>query len=121
MGWHISDESDEFSEPFASNAQLLAAVDEITQLRLQLAAADQVAAELRAEVDRWRGAVRWVESASFGWALVIGERVVGGVFGDDIVGWRAEISGERQPDRNTACAKVCELLGLPVVLPAGGE
>jgi hypothetical protein len=105
--------------------QIRALVDETAQLRLQLAAANQVASELRAEVAAWRGAVRWHTIGDIRAELRL--RGVGAYsheFGAVVQytsGWTVEIPGIRkvgmQPDRDTACAKVCELLGLPVVLP----
>jgi len=104
---------------------------EITQLRLQLAAADQVAAELRAEVNQWREAVRWVHDDDHGSTLKVGANpkraiAVGGTTQYSDGTWSAwplaaSELGEVFSDRNTACAKVCELLGIPVVLPVGGE
>ena len=80
-------------------------------------------AALRAEVAAWRRAVRW-EGANHVYTLYVtgvGERSapLGKVWcrGD---GWIIfDQDRTLYPDRNTACTKVCELLGLPVVLPGG--
>jgi len=83
---------------------------------------------LRAEVAAWRGAVRWVG----------GENVyslrIGAPSGDvhelasmwlDRDGWRAVSYGKLVAgpilDRDAVFCKVCELLGLPVVLPTAAE
>ena len=94
---------------------------DVAQLRSQLQAA-------QAEVDQWRRAVMWRKAND--WELRIwlktGPIELGYVReGKDWLGepagWMAEtdegvpVSGF--PDRDAACRKVCELLGLPVVLP----
>jgi hypothetical protein len=79
---------------------------------------------LRAEVAAWRGAVRWRESSYRQWKLCVSGQCVAIVYKTSL--WRAKVADPRSldlvaavmaTDRNTACAKVCELLGLPVVLP----
>ena len=90
---------------------------------------------LRAEVAAWRRAVRWRNTGSeleLRVGLCSRPVEVGNVrlrlngwtqCGNP--GWRANAMGsnpvEALPDSNTACAKVCELLGIPVVLPVGGD
>jgi hypothetical protein len=78
---------------------------------------------LRAEVAAWRGAVRWWRMGG-DWELRVGVRgsPVGiGWVGERRNGWSVGAvnfaSTGGLPDRDTACRKVCELLGLPVVLP----
>jgi hypothetical protein len=83
---------------------------------------------LRAEVAAWRKAIRW-RNANY-WELrlwlktgpiELGYVREGKDWLGEPAGWMAEtdegvpVSG--LPDRDTACRKVCELLGLPVVLP----
>jgi hypothetical protein len=83
---------------------------------------------LRAEVAAWRKAIRW-RNANY-WELrlwlktgpiELGYVREGKEWLGEPAGWMAEtdegvpVSG--LPDRDTACVKVCELLGLPVVLP----
>jgi hypothetical protein len=95
---------------------------ETAQLRIQLAAANKRAEVAEAEVKLWRGAVRWRRTTD--WELRVGVR--GTITTIGVVklrpdGWMAMTDAVDPefglPDRNTACAKVCELLGLPVVLP----
>ena len=83
---------------------------------------------LRAEVAGWRRAVRWRKANR--WELRLwtktGPIELGTVregmpsIGEPD-GWVAEaddlVPVTGLPDRNAACAKVCELLGIPVVLP----
>jgi len=86
---------------------------------------------LRAEVAAWRRAVRWVHDDDHGSTLKVGANpkraiAVGGTTQYSDGTWSAwplaaSELGEVFSDRNTACAKVCELLGMPVVLPVGGE
>lgn len=117
-------------------AQLIDLQDEPTVLRACHAAAvaNADAANKRAEVAEaevagWRRAVRW--HTVLDWRLEL--RVDGagvdrhklGAVSQYTGGWTVEVDGVYkpgvQPDRNAACAKVCELLGIPVVLPVGGE
>jgi hypothetical protein len=101
---------------------------ETAQLRIQLAAANKRAEVAEAEVAAWRKAIRW-RNANY-WELrlwlktgpiELGYVREGKEWLGEPNGWMAEtdegvpVSG--LPDRDTACAKVCELLGLPVVLP----
>jgi hypothetical protein len=98
---------------------------ETAQLRIQLAAANKRAEVAEAEVAAWRGAVRWHTIGDI--RLELRLRGVGsyshefGAVDRYTSGWIVEIPGiykvGMQPDRDTACRKVCELLGLPVVLP----
>jgi hypothetical protein len=94
--------------------------------------------ELRAEVAAWRRAVRWQEVKrghgvngiivrTEAWELLLADAVPTKMLGYVLlcdIGWRGSNGHQgasRLPDRNTACAKVCELLRIPVVLPVGGE
>lgn len=80
---------------------------------------------LRAEVAGWRRAVRWHTIGNDRVELRV--RGVGayshelGAVSQYTGGWTVEMHGVYkpgiQPDRNAACAKVCKLLGIPVVLP----
>jgi hypothetical protein len=101
----------------------------IRQLTADLAAANERAKAAEAEVAGWRRAVRWHAIKDGRWELRlcgIGpysfELAVVWQYGD---GWIMNVPGfykqGRQPDLTAACAKVCELLGIPVVLPVGGE
>lgn len=88
---------------------------------------------LRAEVAAWRRAVRWRETSYsvngatpktlWGLCLHATDPVVSlGVVAHGSNGWWATANGADEfglADRNTACAKVCELLGIPTVLPGG--
>ena len=90
---------------------------------------------LRAEVAAWRRAVRWRETSYsvngatpktlWGLCLHATDPVVSlGVVAHGSNGWWATANGADEfglPDRHTACVKACELLGIPVVLPAGGD
>jgi hypothetical protein len=103
--------------------QIRVLVAENATLRLQLAAANKRAEVAEAEVKLWRGAVRWWRMGG-DWELRVGVRgsPVGiGWVGERRNGWSVGAvnfaSTGGLPDRDTACAKVCELLGLPVVLP----
>lgn len=80
---------------------------------------------LRAEVAGWRRAVRWEESGQV-YRLVLPTnegcvRILGEVWQHPDAWWNTGVS-KRGPyaDRNTACVRMCELLGIPVVLPVGG-
>ena len=75
---------------------------------------------LRAEVAGWRRAVRWCKwgGGEFSYSLRVGDTAVAAV--SLTHSWAALVRGVSYPgysDRNAACAKVCELLGIPVVLP----
>ena len=85
---------------------------------------------LRAEVAGWRRAVRWEQvtdhlgvSVDEVWQLRLCNGRPSKLLGYAILtdrGWRASNQHQsvcKLPDRNTACAKACELLGIPVVLP----
>lgn len=78
--------------------------------------------ELRAEIAGWRQAVRWRRATD--WELRVGVR--GTIQTIGVVklrpdGWMAMTDAVDPEfglsDRNAACTKVCELLGLPEVLP----
>jgi hypothetical protein len=88
----------------------------MTDLQQQLDAAE-------AEVAGWRRAVRWRDTGRE-WELRVGVRgtiTTIGVVKQRPDGWMAITDAVDPqfglPDRNAACAKVCELLGIPVVLP----
>ena len=81
---------------------------------------------LRAEVAGWRRAVRW-DGGGYSYALrVRGPEQIGielAVVWNYGKGWHWQCAGVTFVDaesRNAACAKVCKLLGIPVVLPGGG-
>jgi hypothetical protein len=100
--------------------------DMIRQLVADLDAANERAKAAEAEVAGWRRAVRW-ETHGPAYRLVLGNDDGGAMIlaeawrhPDGWWGSRTTMSGPFA-DRNTACAKVCELLGIPVVLPVGGE
>lgn len=94
---------------------------------------------LRAEVAAWRRAVRWhpskskssYDAESLELYIAVDDSVcsdwrwLGNACKSSVDGMWIASADRTQfrnlPDRNTACAKVCELLGIPVVLPAGGE
>ena len=83
---------------------------------------------LRAEVAGWRRAVRWYTIGD--WRAELRVKGIGayshelGAVSQYPGGWTVEVHGAYktgiQTDRNAACAKVCKLLGIPVVLPGGG-
>lgn len=95
----------------------------IRQLTADLSAANERAKAAEAEVAGWRQAVRWeTVNTENHYHLKVGGVIVGVVVFVDR--WSAMTMGTRHlelPDRNAACAEVCELLGIPVVLPVGGE
>jgi len=99
--------------------------DMIRQLTAELEAANERAKVAEAEVAGWRRAGRWVEWASIdSWSMQVGPIIIGTARPSTVRdGWTAEVQGQATyhglPDRNTACAKVCELLGIPTVLPGG--
>ena len=100
--------------------------DMIRQLTADIAAANERAKAAEAEVAGWRRAVRWRRATD--WELRVGVRgtiTTIGVVKQRPDGWMAMTDAVDPEfglaDRNTACAKVCELLGIPVVLPVGGE
>jgi hypothetical protein len=95
---------------------------ELAYWKDKLAAANKRAEVAEAEVDQWRKAIRWRKAND--WELRVGVRgtiTTVGVVKLRPDGWMAMTDAVDPefglPDRNTACAKVCELLGLPVVLP----
>lgn len=78
-----------------------------------------------AEVASWRRAVRWYTVGNSRAELRVKNintytHELGAV-SQYTGGWTVEVHGAYKPgiqtDRNAACAKVCELLGIPVVLP----
>ena len=84
---------------------------------------------LRAEVAAWRRAVRWEKTSGMIYVLRFDSPEVAGrqynlaavtKYPDGWIGW---VDGRFRrgplPDRDAVCAKVCELLGIPVVLPGG--
>jgi len=102
--------------------------DMIRQLTAELEAANERAKVAEAEVAGWRRAVRWERQGNDSYTLRLAPAEskprydLGGVteYRDGWMAWRG--GGRMQgpsPDRNTACAKVCELLGIPTVLPGG--
>jgi len=108
--------------------------DMIQQLTADLDAANERAKAAEAEIAGWRRAVRWervpdymVASVDEAWELRLCNGHPSKLLGHAILtdrGWRGSNqhqSVSKLPDRNAACAKVCELLGIPVVLPVGGE
>lgn len=117
------------------------AENELADVRHNLAAAvgrviaaNERAKVAEAEVAAWRRAVRWEQvtdhlgvSVDEVWQLRLCNGHPSKLLGYAILtdrGWRASNQHQsvcKLPDRNTACTKVCELLGLPVVLPVGGE
>lgn len=74
---------------------------------------------LRAEVAVWRRAVRWeTVNTENHYHLQVGGVIVGVVLFVDR--WSAMTMGTHYLElgsRDAACAKLCEVLGLPVVLP----
>lgn len=113
----------------AANAVALAAMErakklqaEVDRVQPEFDAIIAVNEELRAEVAGWRRAVRWRRATD--WELRVGVR--GTIQTIGVVklrpdGWMAMTDAVDPefglPDRDTACRKVCELLGLPEVLP----
>ena len=108
-------------------AYLGGAPTEAEALQMRLDAAE-------AEVAAWRRAVRWEQvtdhlgvSVDEVWQLRLCNGHPSKLLGYAILtdrGWRASNQHQsvcKLPDRNTACAKVCELRGIPAVLPVGGE
>jgi uncharacterized Zn finger protein (UPF0148 family) len=111
-----------------------AAEAELAEVRHDLAAAvDRVIAaneradKLAAEVEQWRRAVRWFGAGDCYALRVHGPKGNGmelAAVWPYRNGWHRQCAGVNfidSTDRNTACTKVCELLGIPVVLPVGGE
>ncbi len=107
-------------------AYLGGAPTEAEALQMRLDAAE-------AEVAAWRRAVRWRETSYsvngatpktlWGLCLHATDPVVSlGVVAHGSNGWWATANGADEfglADRNTACVKACELLGIPTVLPGG--
>lgn len=96
--------------------------DMIRQLTAELEAANERAKAAEAEIAYWRRAVRWetVHTENH-YHLKVGGVTVGVVLFVDR--WSAMTMGVHYlelPDRDAACTRVCELLGIPVVLPVGG-
>ena len=103
---------------------------EVFDLQVRLDAANARADKLAAEVEQWRRAVRWRKTSDMIYVLRFDSPQVGRQYDLAAVskypdGWIGWVDGRFQrgplPDRDIVCAKVCELLGLPVVLPVGGE
>jgi len=119
------------------------AENDLADVRRDLAAAvDRVIASnerakvAEAEVAGWRRAVRWVEvRTTVNGAIVSSDRfelrmqgigdynhafaAVWNYCGNWVIDSPLPSRCDPLPDRNTACAKVCELLGIPTVLPGG--
>jgi len=97
--------------------------DMIRQLTAELEAANERAKAAEAEIARWRRAVWWeTVNTENHYHLKVGGVIVGVVLFVDR--WSAMTMGTHYLElgsRDAACARLCELLGLPVVLPAGGE
>lgn len=99
--------------------------DMIRQLTAELEAANERAKAAEAEIAGWRRAVRWYTIGD--WRAELRVNGIGayshelGAVSQYPGGWTVEVHGAYktgiQPDRNAACAKVCEVLGIPVVLP----
>jgi hypothetical protein len=92
-------------------------------------AANERSKAAEAEVAGWRRAVRWVDVGDGVWGLRFApangaqyhEFGLASEFADGWVIFLGNGFTDTATDRDTACAKVCELLGIPVVLPVGGE
>jgi hypothetical protein len=108
--------------------QIRALEADLAYWKHKLAAANKRAEVAEAEVAAWRKAIRWRMANDWELRLwlktgpiELGYVREGKEWLGEPDGWMAEtdegvpVSG--LPDRDTACAKVCELLGLPVVLP----
>lgn len=93
--------------------------DMIRQLTAELEAANERAKAAEAEVAGWRRAVRWeTVNTENHYHLKVGGVIVGVVLFVDR--WSAMSMGTHYLElgsRDAACAKLCEVLGIPVVLP----
>ena len=128
----------------ASEAVALAALDkakkmeaevgrlttEVGVLKVALEISKERGDRLQAEVDQWRKAVRWRNVGNNGYALLIRAGAGGSTKELAAVfryggGWTIEVRGVSRygllPERDKACAAVCEVLALPEVLPTTPE